>query len=288
MLEHLNALPKLVERVLILGGSGFIGQNIVEKLSHKTKNVVSLGSKNLDLTAPDSVDKLKNILNKSDTVIFLSAITPDKGKNIATFTKNILMMQHFIDAIKTSPVAHIIYLSSDAVYGFDQSYISEESPVAPESLYGVMHLSREIMLSEVHEIPHAILRVTMVYGKGDSHFAYGPNRFYDSALKNKTIEIFGNGEEYRDYIHIDDLVSIIEKIICLKSVGLINIASGVSSTFNDIANKIINNISHTIEIVKNKRINEIKHKHFNITKLIKAFPSISIRSMEIGITEYNK
>jgi UDP-glucose 4-epimerase len=288
MIEHLNTLPKFSERVLILGGSGFIGQNIIEKLSYKTENIVSLGSKNLDLTAPDSIDKLKNIFNKSDTVIFLSAITPDKGKNIATFTKNILMMKHFIDAIKISPVGHIIYLSSDAVYGLDQSYISEESPVAPESLYGVMHLSREIMLSEVHEIPHIILRVTMVYGKGDSHFAYGPNRFYNSAINNNTIEIFGNGEEYRDYIHIDDLVNIIEKIIYLKSVGLINIASGVSITFNEIANIIINNISDTIEKVKNKRINKIKHKHFNITKLIKAFPSISIRSMEIGITEYSK
>lgn len=288
MIEHLNTLPKFSERVLILGGSGFIGQNIIEKLSYKTENIVSLGSKNLDLTAPESVNKLKKIFNKSDTVIFLSAITPDKGKNIATFTKNILMMKHFIDAIKTSPVAHIIYLSSDAVYGLDQSYISEETPVAPESLYGVMHLSREIMLSQVNEIPHAILRVTMVYGKGDTHFAYGPNRFYNSAIKNKTIEIFGNGEEYRDYIHIDDLVSIIEKIICLKSVGLINIASGVSNTFNDIANRIINSVSHSIELVKNKRINKIKHKHFNITKLIKAFPSISIRSMEVGITKYSK
>ena len=63
MLEHLNTSPKLSERVLILGGSGFIGQNIIEKLSHKTENIVSLGSKNLDLTAPDSVDKLKKIFN---------------------------------------------------------------------------------------------------------------------------------------------------------------------------------------------------------------------------------
>ena len=208
MLMHLNASPQKPSRMVLLGGNGFIGQNLASILQDAEVNLLSLGSKDIDLSAPDSVPKLADLLRTSDTVVFLSAITPDKGRDTDVFIKNLQMMKHFCSALKSKPVSHVIYFSSDAVYGLDQSNISEDSPVAPADLYGVMHLSRELMMSEMKNIPHVILRVTMVYGAGDTHASYGPNRFFKTAILNRKIDLFGGGEELRDHVHVRDVAAI--------------------------------------------------------------------------------
>jgi len=287
MLKHLNVKPQSPKRVVLLGGSGFIGQQISRNILLETHEVLSLNSTDLDLRVHDSVIKLKNILRKSDVVIFLSALTPNKGKDAGTFVNNILMMKHFIEALRSCPVAHLIYFSSDAVYGFERSYLSEESPVAPNDLYGAMHLSREVMLRELIDIPYVTLRVTMVYGNGDTHFAYGPNKFYQSAVQRKTIELFGNGEELRDYIHVEDVAEITKRVVMMRSTGILNVASGESISFKAVANLIITNIPHPIVVTNVKRINKITHRHHDITNLLKAFPAISLKPHSNGIVKYN-
>ena len=55
-----------------------------------------------------------------------------------------------------------------------------------------MHLTREIILRNKFKKILCILRPTLIYGMGDSHNGYGPNRFINLAVKNKSISIFGN------------------------------------------------------------------------------------------------
>ena len=94
-----------------------------------------------------------------------------------------------------------------------------------------MHLTRESILRDKFEKILCILRPTLIYGIGDAHNGYGPNRFINLALKNKLISIFGNGEEKRDHIFIKDLIKIILKCVERKAIGTLNLTSGKVYSF---------------------------------------------------------
>lgn len=288
MLNHLHPTPKKPDRVVLLGGNGFIGQRLSRLLHDDGVDALILGSKDVDLAIAESVDKLEMILRPTDTVILLSAITPDKGRDQGSFMKNLLMTKHLVEALKKKPVDHLVYFSSDAVYGQSQSYVSEESPVAPQDLYGVMHLSRELMLSELKNIPLAILRVTMVYGAGDTHASYGPNRFFKLANKSSRIDLFGSGEEMRDHVHVNDVAGIAKSCVYMKSSGLLNVATGNSNSFKRVAELVAGQFEGGVEICENPRMNPITYRHYDVTNLLKSFPSKSMTKLEDGIRSYQK
>ena len=75
-----------------------------------------------------------------------------------------------------------------------------------------MHLNREKIIDFTSNCNVLHIRPTLVYGFGDPHSGYGPNLFFENIKKNKTIKIFGNGEEIRDHIFIKDLTYLFEKI----------------------------------------------------------------------------
>ena len=286
MLKHLNASPQKPSRIVLLGGNGFIGQNLASILEKDKVDFISLSSNEVDLSAPDSVSKLADLLQTTDTVVFLSAITPDKGRDTDAFIKNLQMMKHFCAALKSKHVSHVIYFSSDAVYVIDQSRVSEDSPVAPADLYGAMHLSRELMLSDMKSMPHVILRVTMVYGAGDTHASYGPNRFFKTALQNNRIDLFGGGEELRDHVHVKDVAALTKLCTFMKTTGLLNIATGRSSTFKEVARLVANQFQNKIDICESPRANAISYRRYDITNLLKAFPTFSLTKIEDGIESY--
>ena len=94
MLHHLNAQPTKPSRVILLGGSGFVGQEITKILTEDQISMVCISSKDIDLTQESSVDKLSLFLQDTDSVVFLSALTPDKGRGFDAFEKNIQMALH--------------------------------------------------------------------------------------------------------------------------------------------------------------------------------------------------
>src|SRR5262249_40476992 len=153
--------------------------------------------------------------------------------------RNLAMVRAVCEATRNVALAQLVYASSDAVYSFDTALISEETPAVPLDLYGVMHRARELVLAAEAKAPLAILRFTAVYGTGDTHNSYGPNRFLRQALKDGRIALFGNGEETRDHLYIDDAVDLVLKAITHGSTGLINLASGSSVPFRAVADMIV-------------------------------------------------
>lgn len=283
MFIHHNPIPDRPKRVVLLGGTGFLGKCIASKLIEDGVETLSLGSNDINLLDPFSIDALSKLLKRDDTIIFLSAITPDKGRDVNAFMSNILMMKHLCEVLRNVRIAHLIYFSSDAVYGQKQSFLSEGSQVAPNDLYGAMHLSRELLLSEFVDIPIAILRVTAVYGGEDTHMAYGPNRFLKSAVENQAIHLFGQGEELRDHIYGPDIGTIVSLCAHLKSSGILNVATGVSYAFKRVAELVAAQFNSPIKILQITRSNPIKHKHFDITNLLKAFPFVCLTNLEDGL-----
>src|SRR5256885_1405531 len=74
--------------------------------------------------------------------------------------------------------------------------------------------------------PLAILRPTLLYGAEDPHNGYGPNRFRRLANAGADITLFGEGEERRDHVLIDDLAEIVLRVLKRRSTGTLNIATG--------------------------------------------------------------
>ena len=116
--------------------------------------------------------------------------------------------------------------------------LTEESCAEPGSLHGAMHLARELMLKSVVTAPLAILRPSLLYGAADPHNGYGPNRFRRLAAAGQEIMLFGEGEERRDHVHIDDVAELIWRVLARRSRGTLNVATGEVMSFRQIAERI--------------------------------------------------
>lgn len=288
MIVHQNLAPKDPERVVLLGARGFIGAAIRRELEARRIPSLALTSADLNLAEAAAADKLAVALKATDAVVMLAALTPDKGRDIGTLMKNLAMMQNTCAAIGKVGCAHLVYFSSDAVYDAGVSRVSEETPASPQDLYGVMHYTREIMARSLTKIPILVLRPTLVYGLGDTHNSYGPNRFRRTAQKDGKIALFGGGEETRDHIHIDDLAALTVRCLLHRSAGTLNAATGISHSFFEVAQVVARHFKNPVEIVKTLRANPITHRHYDVTHTIKAFPNIRFVSLEEGVARVHR
>ncbi|HWK44695.1 MAG TPA: NAD(P)-dependent oxidoreductase [Stellaceae bacterium] len=271
--------------MVILGSRGFVGRATVDLLRDRGIPLLTITSDEIDLSVAGAGDKLAERLLPGDAVLLLSALTPDKGRDIATAQKNLRIGEAVAAALIARPVAHVVYFSSDAVYGFDTTQISESTAVAPTDCYGGMHLMRELMLKSVVKAPLAILRCTAVYGAGDTHNSYGPNRFRRQAYKEGRIPLGGQGEETRDHIYIHDVAHLVLEVLMHKSAGLLNLASGCSITFWDLATKIAEAAGKPVEIAPSPRGAPITYRHFDVTGTMKAFPAFVFTPLDRGLAE---
>ena len=213
----------------------------------------------------------------------LAALTPDKGRDAATFVRNLAMMQAVCAALAGSSCAHFVYFSSDAVYGPGPGLVDEDTPAAPQDLYGAMHLARELMARATARAPVLVLRPTLVYGAGDTHNAYGPNRFRRAARSERRIALFGAGEETRDHIHVDDVAEIALRALRHASAGTLNVATGRSASFREVAALVAAQFGEGIEIVATPRTHPITHRHYDVSRLLRAFPGLRLTALEEGV-----
>lgn len=271
-----------MEKIIILGSGGFIGKALSNYL--KKKNIFCLRKKNCNLKLKKSKQILKKIIKKNSTVIFISAMAP--CKNLNDFNDNILMLGNFISSTNRNCIKKIIYLSSDAVYKDTKKLIDEESLTEPNSLHGLMHLTREKILKNYYHNKLVIIRPTSVYGTDDTHNSYGPNQFSRLAKNKKNIVLFGNGEEVRDHVYIDDLLLIINHALRSKSLKIYNAVSGQPLSFFNLAkkiNKIFKNKKRIIKIPRKGPIPHLGFRCFSLKKIKKNYPNYKPTNLNDGL-----
>ena len=282
MLEHLNSKNKTPERVVLIGARGFIGQAVNAHLKELGIDTLALTSTDINLLADDAGVKLAELLKPTDSVVMLSALTPDKGRGIDTMMDNFKMAENVCKALSEKKCSYVVYVSSDAVYPFGVGRVSEDSKAEPTDLYGAMHKTRELMFLAAVDGPLAILRPTLVYGVGDTHNSYGPNRFRRLAAKEGKITIGGEGEETRDHIYVADVAKIIGLVLLRKSQGLLNLATGRSISFGDLAQMVASRFEN-VEVCPTPRGMPITHRTFDTTHTMKSFPGFVFVPLEEGL-----
>lgn len=273
MLEHLNVRPVLPKRVVVMGASGFVGNAVSTRLARDGVPVLALRRGDIDLLAPDAAARLASLLRPQDVFVAVSARAP--VKNTDMLVENMVMARAMVRALADTPVAHVVNVSSDAIYGDSPDPITEDFNGAPGSLHGVMHLARELMFRAMVTTRLAMVRPTLIYGPGDPHNGYGPNRFRRLAAKGENIVLFGEGEERRDHVYIDDVAELIARVIYHGSAGCLNIATGEVHSFREIAEKSILLAGHGGGVSGSPRSGPMPHngyRPFDISACRAAFP----------------
>jgi nucleoside-diphosphate-sugar epimerase len=286
VITHHHASAVAPSRVVVLGASGFVGGDLVGHLNEQAVPVLGLASRDVDLARPEAVEQLQCLHQPGDVLVFASTLTPDRGKDIRTLMKNLSMGEHVAAFLERSGCSQVVYISSDAVYDDRASLVREDTPCNPTSFHGVMHLTRECMVLHATakaKVPCAILRPTLLYGAADTHNGYGPNRFLRTALQEGTIKLFGQGEEKRDHVYIRDISRVISACIAHRSEGVLNIATGRSASFGEVAELVARVCGRSVRIEGQPRATPITHRHFDVTHAMKLLPSIHFTSLDEGL-----
>jgi len=286
MIEHGRKGSTPPKRVVILGGSGFVGRSLTRHLAKAGVATLSLSSADIDLVEPDSVAEMERLVRPTDALVFVSALTPDRGRDIRTMMRNLAMGEHVCSLLERAKVDHVIYVSSDAVYADGVSLVRESSCCEPSTYHGQMHLLRESMMTQTLQaagIPLLNLRPSLLYGPDDTHGGYGPNRFLRMARDDGKIVLFGEGEEKRDHVYIEDVSRLIVEALGRRSAGTLNLASGTSIPFMEAANIVAELVGPSVEVTGLPRQMPITHVHFDTAVLVKAFPTFQFTPLAEGL-----
>lgn len=288
MLKHFHAHARPPSRVVVLGAGGFIGSTILRRLA-AVMPTLALGRPALDLLAPCARTLLAQTLHPEDTLIFASARAP--CKNVEMLRENIIMLDAVCGALKKQPVAHVVYLSSDAVYKDSSEPITEASCAEPSSIHGAMHLVREVALRQEFVGPLALVRPTLVYGVDDPHNGYGPNRFRRLAASGQTIVLFGDGEERRDHVYVEDIAELVRLIVLHRSSGVANAVSGDVVSFRELAEFVAAEFVPRVAITGSPRMGPMPHngyRSFGNSAALQAFPGFRFNSWREGLSSVHE
>lgn len=221
--------------VLLLGGAGFIGGALSRRLKQEEITVHVIGR--------HDTERLEQVLPQCGTVIHLaSATTPGSSASHPHLElANLALTLRLLDLLQPQPQIHLIFFSSGGtVYGNpDRLPVAEDALMAPLSNHGAGKASQEAFCQAFRAQGHAvtILRPSNAYGPGQTmKSGFGLVRTMLEHVRVGTpLEVWGDGENIRDFIYIDDIVEATTRLIRLpQDSGTYNLGSGIGCSINQV------------------------------------------------------
>lgn len=265
MIRHIKSAQELAmaKKCLILGGGGFIGAEISDQLLAAGWSIrifdrfgaapyrTFSNSESVEWVQGDfgKYEKYFELLAGVDVVIHLISTTLPKDSNEfpqKDVTGNIISTLHLLDAMVKSGVKKIVFASSGGtVYGRPKFIpITESHPTNPEVSYGITKLAIEKYLylyDRLHEINSIVLRIANPYGgRQRIESAQGAiAAFLHRAVRKLSIDIWGDGEVTRDYLHVSDVAKAFALAVeYTGSEKVFNIGSGIGVSLNELLKMI--------------------------------------------------
>ncbi len=292
-------------KCLVLGGGGFIGSAVTDRLlrdghvvrvlvRHKTLPYrVFNDSEPLEWMRGDfeNIEDLRQAICGVDVVFHLISSTTPKSSNddmVHDIGSNQISTVRFLQLLHTGTVQKVVFISSGGtVYGVPQYLpITEVHPTNPIVSYGITKLAIEKyinMSADMYGFKSVILRLSNPYGPRQRvETAQGViAAFLHHVLLGKPVEIWGAGNTTRDYIHIDDVGSACAKAIAYNgSEKIFNLSTGVGTSLNGILDIIGKIIGKPVDIIyKQARGFDVPVNILDNTLISKSFdwsPEISI------------
>ena len=286
------------KNIIVTGGAGFIGSNLVKKLIEKNTVTViddlSTGFfENIeDLVTQNKVKLIKGSITDLDLLqdackgidfVFHEAAIPSVPRSVkdpyksnfvnANGTLNILI------AARDNAVKKVIYASSSSVYGDTPTLPKkEEMKPCPQSPYAVSKLTAEYycdVFTRIYNLPTISLRYFNVYGPSqdpNSEYAAVIPKFITNIKNDKPPIIYGDGEQTRDFTFVNDVVTANILAAESSSTGIYNIAGGKRISINELVKMLLT--LQKKEITSNhveQRDGDIKHSLADISRAKEAF-----------------
>ncbi|MFW5924166.1 MAG: NAD-dependent epimerase/dehydratase family protein [archaeon] len=254
--------------VLITGGAGFIGSHIAEGLAGRTDVRVldDLSSGTADDVPPAATVHVGDIRDDEvvadamagvDVVFHEAAVVSvDESidRPVETDAVNVGGTLSVLEAARRED-ARVVFASSAAVYGHpDRIPVGEGDRTNPESPYGVSKLAADQyvrLFADLYDVPTVSLRYFNVYGPRQSGaYAGVVTAFVDQARAGGPITVHGDGEQTRDFVHVDDVVRANLHAATTDAVGrAYNVGTGSSVTIRDLAEQIRALVNPAVDIV---------------------------------------
>ncbi|HMG35731.1 MAG TPA: NAD-dependent epimerase/dehydratase family protein [Blastocatellia bacterium] len=294
-------------RVVVTGGAGFVGSNIVRRLLDSSARVIVLDDfytgkeNNLPADNPNlevvrgtvtDFELVRNIVRGADRVIHEAA------RNIIVSTRNpredyevnIGGTLNVLLAAREFSTSRVVYASSASVYGNPRYLpINEDDATNMLSPYAVSKFAGENYCKAFYEsygLSTSVVRYSNVYGtlqRPDNPYCGVIAKFFESAMANEPPRIHGDGEQTRDFTFIDDVVdATLQAAFSSKAEGQVyNVGTGRETTINQLARTIIAITGSQVEpvYVDRRDIDNIRRRVVNIEKIrreLRWVPSITI------------
>jgi UDP-glucuronate 4-epimerase len=308
-------------KILVTGGAGFIGSNLIERLLEQNHAIVCIDnfddfySKNIKLKNLENYDLNKNysfsetdILDKNgldnlfrenefDLVINLAAksgVRPSLLNPEIYFQTNVLGTLNVLETMKKFNVNKLIYASSSSVYGNNKKLPFSESddvnnPISP---YAASKKSAELLCHTFHHLygfDIFCLRFFTVYGpKQRPDLAI--HKFSNAILNNQEIEMYGNGETSRDYTYIDDILDgVLNSVEKLKGFEIINLGESKQISLSEMLQTLEKHIGIKAKIkLLPKQAGDVDVTYADISKAKEILQYQPKWSFENGIKSFVK
>ena len=279
-------------KILIIGASGFIGSNLSSFLSslkyevycfvRKTSNLKKLNDaqkyydqknipkiifgdikKNEELTSQFLKYKFDIVINSAAYGVHFSHQDEQEAKYI-----NTNFCEQLINICNRNSVKHLIHLGTGHEYGFHNEIINEKTSLNPVTLYGKTKAiggKKILNLAKNMDMKFTYLRPFAIYGQFQDEHMFMP--LILRSMQNNSLLQLSPGNQKRDYLHIDDFVASIHKVIeseYLSRISLINIAYGESFSLKEIAKLAVSVLDISDKSLQWGRLNYRGEENMNI------------------------
>jgi len=279
------------KKVAVTGGLGFIGSHLVEELcpdnevvivdnesTGSIKNIEHLEFDNISLDLGDITEiDLEKSFEGCDYV-FHHAAMASVPASVADPLKcdliNVTGTLKVLMGARDSGVEKVVFASSAAVYGDSTEFpLSENTPLKFISPYALSKATGEMycqLFSDIYQLPTVSLRYFNVFGPRqdpDSQYASVIPHFVSSMLKNEPPVIFGDGQQSRDFIYVKQIVEANLKACQSRENGSFNVATGKSTTINQLVEIINQSMEKDIApVYADPRPGDVKHSLAEVSK----------------------
>ena len=298
-------------RVLITGGAGFIGSNLVRFINRSmpewevvTLDDLSTGSAaNLDGLRVTAVEGsilnqplLDSLADGVDSIVHLAAI-PSVPRSVAaprpSHDANATGTLNVLEAARAGGVEQVIVASSSSVYGSNPVLPKTEFEwTRPMSPYGVSKLATEgytLAYNFSYGMKNLAFRFFNVYGPGqaaDHDYAAVIPKFLDAALSNTPLMVHGDGLQSRDFTYVDTVAAVITTAIAERthSNDPVNLAYGTNTTLLELIEKLESTLGVAVERVhEESRVGDVRASQSDGELIQTLFPGVTPVELDAGL-----
>ena len=294
--------------ILVTGGAGFIGSNLVRRLvgsNHEVRVLDDLSTgleSNLDGLDVDFVEgsftdaaTLAVATDGVDAIVHLGArgsVPRSIREPEITHEVNASGTLAILEAARRHD-AYVIFSGSSSVYGTNPALPKDEDMwTRPISPYGASKLAAEsycLAYRQAYQLDVLVLRFFNVYGpwqRPDHDYSAVIPKFAWAALSGNSVEIYGDGKQTRDFTHVDSVLDVIEQALGRRVTAdrPVNVAFGTQVTVNEVVEELSQQLDRPLDVRhSDERSGDIRYSQNDPAYLRELFPSVNLVDFKAGI-----